>query len=80
MGWVISDMGHLGSCSIFSSVRFWVGLLWVFGSKPVVFISDVGLGMDSGCSIRVSGLGSVLLGTVATIGKIGEWIGFYYVI
>jgi len=32
----------------------------VFGSKPVVFISDVGSDMDSGRSVRVSGLGSVL--------------------
>jgi len=32
----------------------------VFGSKPVVFISDVGSGIDSGCSGRVSALGSVL--------------------
>ena len=62
MGWVISGMGHFGSCSIFGSVRLWVRLLWVFGSKPVVFISDVGSGMDSGCSIWVSGLGSVLPG------------------
>ena len=62
MGWVISGMGNFGSCSIFGSVRLWVGLLWVFGSKPVVFISDIGSGMDSGCSVRVSGLGSVLPG------------------
>ena len=55
-------MGHFGSCSIFGSVRLWVGLLRVFGSKPVVFISDVGSGMDSGCSVRVLGLGSVLPG------------------
>ena len=38
--------------------RLWVGLFRVFGSKPVVFISDVGSGMDSGCSVWVSGLGS----------------------
>ena len=62
MGWVISGIGHFGSCSIFGSVRLWVGLLWVFGSKLVVFISNVGLGMDSGCSIRVSGLKFVLPG------------------
>jgi len=55
-------MGHFGSCSIFGSVRLWVGLLWVFGSKPVVCISDVGSGMDSGYSVRVSGLGYVLPG------------------
>jgi len=59
-------LGHFGSCSIFGSVRLWVGLLWVFGSKPVVFISDVGSGMDSDCSVRVSGLGSVLPGLVTT--------------
>ena len=62
MGCVISGRGHFGSCSIFDSVRLWVGLLWVFGSKPVAFISDVALGMDSGCSVRVSGLGFVLPG------------------
>ena len=28
----------------------------MFGSKSVVFISDVGSGMDSGCSVQVSGL------------------------
>ena len=64
MGWFISGMGHFGSCSIFGSVRLWIGLLWVFGSKQVVFISDVGLGMDSGCSVWVSGLRSVLPGLV----------------
>jgi len=57
-------MGHFGSCSIFGSIRLWVGLLWVFGSKSVVFISNVGSGMDSGCSIRVSGLESILPGLV----------------
>ena len=62
MDWVISSMGHFGSCSIFGSVRLWVGLLWVFGSKPVVFISNVGSGMNLGCSIRISGLWSVLPG------------------
>jgi len=66
MGWVISGMSHFGSCSIFDSVRLWVGLLWVFGSKSVVFISDVGSGMDSGCSVRVSGLGSVLPGLLVS--------------
>ena len=64
MGWVISGMGHLGSCSIFGSVRLWVGLLWVFGSKSVVFISDVSSGMNSSSLVRVSGLGSVLPGLV----------------
>ena len=76
MGWVISGMGHFGSCSIFDSVRLWVGLLWVFASKLVVFILDVGSGMDSGCSVWVSGLGSVLPGLGEAnnkiIGKYGE--------
>jgi len=34
----------------------------MFVPKPVVFISGVGSGMDSGCSVRVSGFGSVLPG------------------
>jgi len=63
MNWIISGMGHFRSCSIFGSVRLWVGLLWVFGSKSVVFILDVGSGMDSGCLVRVSGLGSVFAGS-----------------
>ena len=64
MGWVISGVGHFGSYQILGSVRLWVGLLQMFGSKSVVFISDVGSGMDSGCSVRVSGIGSVLPGLV----------------
>ena len=67
MGWVILDMGHFRLCSIFGSVRLWIGLLWVFGSKPIVFISDVGSGMDSGCSVRVSGLRYVLPGLMPTV-------------
>jgi len=66
MGSVISGVGHFGSYQIFGSVRLWVGLLQMFGSKSVVLISDVGSGMDSGCSVRVSGLGSVLPGLRAT--------------
>jgi len=62
MGWVISGMGDFGSCSIFGSVRLWVGLFRVFGSKSVGLISDVSSGMGSGCSVRVSGLGSGLPG------------------
>ena len=58
MGWVISGMGDFGSCSIFGSVRLWVGLFRVFGSKSVGLISDV----SSGCSVRISGLGSGLPG------------------
>ena len=56
--WVIS--GHVQSSVRFGSVmgRVTLGVR----VKPVVFISDVGSGMDSGCSVRVSGLGSVLPG------------------
>ena len=54
--WVISGVSHFGSYQILVSVRLWVGLLQMFGSKSVVFISDVGSGMDSGCSVRVSAL------------------------
>ena len=39
----------------------------MFGSKPVVFISDVGSAMDSDFSVRVSGLGSVLLGLATRV-------------
>ena len=66
-GWVISGVGHFGSYQILGSVRLWIGLLQMFGSKSVVFNSDVGSGMDSGCSVRISGLGSVLPGLVRTM-------------
>ena len=66
-GWVISGVGHFSSYQILGSVRLWVGLLQMFGSKSVVFNSDVGSGIDSGCSVRVSGLGSVLPGLVVFI-------------
>ena len=69
MGWVILGMDHFGSYSIFGSVRLWVGLLWVFGSKPIVFISNVGSGTDLGCSVRVSGVGSILPGLAPTTYK-----------
>jgi len=67
MGRVISGVGHFGSYQIFGSVRLRVGLLQMFGSKSVVFISDVGSGLDSGCSVRVSDFGSVLPGLVLTV-------------
>ena len=44
----------------------------MFGSKSAVFISGVGSGMDSGCSVRVSGLGSVLPGLVLKVTTLGQ--------
>jgi len=60
MGWVISGMGDFESCSIFGSVRLWIGLLRVFRSKSVGLILDVRSDMGSGYSVRISGLGSAL--------------------
>ena len=37
----------------------------MFGSKRVVFILDVSSGIDSGCSVPISGLGSVLPGLIS---------------
>jgi len=65
--WVIAGVDHFGSYQILGSDRLWVGLLQIFGSKSVVFILDVGSGMNSGCSVQVSGLGSVLPDLVASI-------------
>ena len=60
MGWAILGVGHFDSCSIFSSVWLWVGLLRVFGLKSVGLISDVNSDMGLGCSVWVLGLGFVL--------------------
>ena len=62
LGRVISGVGYFRSCYNSGFVRFWIGLLQVFGSKSVHPISDVGSGMDQGRSVWVSGLGSVLSG------------------
>ena len=40
----------------------------MFGSKAVVFISDVSSDMDSGCSVRISSLEFVLPGLSTTHG------------
>jgi len=62
LGRVISGVGDFGSHYNSGFARLRIGLLRVFGSKSVHPISDVGSGMDLDRSVRLSGLGSVLLG------------------
>ena len=59
---VTSGVGNCGLRYNSSFIQLRIGLLWVFGSKSVHPISGVGSGMDMDCSVRVSDLGSVLLG------------------
>ena len=70
MEWV--GLGHFG----YGSFRVMFNLQFgsVLGrvplgvrSKPIVFISDVSSGMDSDCSVQVSGPRSVLPGLISCI-------------
>jgi len=71
LGRIILDAGHFNSYYNSGFVWLWINLLRMFGSKSVQPISGVGSGMDSGQSVRVSDLGLVLPGLLASNVKVG---------
>ena len=63
---VISGLGHFGSYYNSDFIRFWIGLLLVFGSNEVHLISSVGFDIDLGRLVQILGLGSVFSGLIAS--------------